>query len=428
MYIQIGIPTYTRLKNLSYAPEVDVSGASVPINEMSVDIITDDAIDRGMDLFLYDDMDALFCRYTIVYAEQSAPGVMTVRAQSDVAKLDRVTLLATVYDTDTEGVLSDIFGSVAAYYTLDASLSGKTVKGYCPEQSARDRLAWLCLVLGAYVKHCFNEAIEILPVKQAQTLIPYEATYFRPTTVYRDFVTSYTVTAYQFREGEPQTTEEWVKDSGGVTYIVTRTEATAMPPQGAVPAGAVGVAMRTDDVMLVRPGNLSAVLSRLSTYYFNRLEVDLDCINNGEFTPGMRVIGYTGEDSLITGYIQRADFSFGKQARSTLHIVGVAATQSAKLTVTYKYNNTKLGKATYTLPVGYQYSIPNPYLDKTRKKVRRVYRPLTAAAEGTMAQGANAVTVQYDVALELKNGILSVISVDDVEIEVDGENYVGVIS
>lgn len=428
MYVSIGIPTYTEIKNLTFAPEVDIAGTSVPINEFTVDIITDDDIPLGIAALLYDDLDNLWAQYTVVYAERVDRQTVRVRARSDVAVLDTVTLPATMYETTAAGVMGDIFGSVSASYSLHSSFSSAAVKGFCPQQTARERLAWLCLVLGAYVKSCFNTTIQILPVPGSGPLIPLNRTYWRPSVTYLDYVTSFAVTAYAFEEAEPETTDEWVETDGGVVYVVTRSGAATMPAPGTVPEGAIGRAMQVEDVMLVNADNLSTVLTHLSTYYFNRLEVDADVIDNAEFVPGQKVTVYADENTLVTGYIQRAEFAFGLQARARLHIVGVESVPSATLVIQYVYDGDVLDSATYTLPVGYGYSFDNPYLDITKKKVRRVYRPLTAAATGTVQSGTNTVTVEYAVALELEDGILTIISVDDIELDVDGEDYVGVIS
>ena len=428
MYAQIGIPVYTKLKNLSFAPEVDVTATSVPINELSVDIITTDSIELGMLLELYDDLDTLFARYTIVYAEHSDPKTVKVRARSDVAMLDAVTLPATLYETTAPGVLTDIFGSVSASYSLDSSFQSVAVEGFCPEQTARERLAWLCLVLGAYVKSCFNTTIEILPLDSTNTLIPLEKTFMRPKVNYLDYVISLSANAYSFTQGTPGTTDQWVEDDGGVTYIVHKTGAATLPDPGSVPEGAIGTSVKVADVMLINSDNIDDVLSRLSGFYFTRVEVDVDCINNGDYVPGQQVTVYADRETLMAGVIQRATFCFGKQARSTLHIIGAALRPSAELIVRYMYEDEQIGEASYRFPVGFWYSLPNPYLDLTHKRVRRIYRPLTEAATGTMTAGTNTVEVDYAVALELENGILTVISVDEVELEVDGGEYVGVIA
>ena len=68
MYVKINNVNYTKLKNLSFVPETDLTGQSIPICEYSVSIITDDAITVGDIAKLYDDMDNLWASYVVVYA------------------------------------------------------------------------------------------------------------------------------------------------------------------------------------------------------------------------------------------------------------------------------------------------------------------------------------------------------------------------
>jgi hypothetical protein len=68
MYIVIGTTTYTEISDLTFAPETDVTGSSVPVNELWASIRTDDAIEIGERVSLYDDLDQLWCKYWVTYA------------------------------------------------------------------------------------------------------------------------------------------------------------------------------------------------------------------------------------------------------------------------------------------------------------------------------------------------------------------------
>lgn len=418
--------TYRSIKNVSYVPETDLIGASVPINEFSVDVMTEGEIRRGEACELFDDFNVLWAHYTIVYAEHVDPQTVHVLARSDVAMLDNVKLPATMYDTTAQVVVAEIFGTIP--YDLYSSYIGVAIKGYCPEQTARERLAWVCLVLGAYVKSYFVTTTQIVPLDITNALIPLECTYWRPAITYLDYVISFSVTAYGYTVGTPQTTDEWV-EADGTTYIVEKTTMTLSPDS--VPDGVIGTTMETKDVQLINADNHSAVLSRLATYYFKRTEVDAEIVSIqslGVVRPGDLVTVYTDEDQMMSGYVQRAEYQFGNMAKARLHIVGAEPREGAMLTVDYVYDNRLLGRKTYVLPVGYSYSIDNPYIDKTENDVRRVYRPTTEAVEGVIDAEGNTETVQYAVALELQNKVLSVISVDSVEVETEDNKSVGVIA
>ena len=119
--------------------------------------------------------------------------------------------------------------------------------------------------------------------------------------------------------------------------------------------------------------------------------------------------------------------ALGVQARARLHLMAAENRPAAELVVTYVCNNAVLGQQRYTLPVGYSYSIDNPYLDITRDGHRYIYRPTTAQITGTMASGGRTVTVDYAVALDLYKGVLHVISVDGIEEVTESGETIGVI-
>ena len=47
MYVKIDQTSYTDLRNLVYSPQTDITGDTIPINEFTVDIVTDDLITAG---------------------------------------------------------------------------------------------------------------------------------------------------------------------------------------------------------------------------------------------------------------------------------------------------------------------------------------------------------------------------------------------
>ena len=50
---------YYNHRNLNYAPEVDLLSESLPVNEFTVDIITEDTVEIGEMCELYDDLNNL---------------------------------------------------------------------------------------------------------------------------------------------------------------------------------------------------------------------------------------------------------------------------------------------------------------------------------------------------------------------------------
>lgn len=428
MYVIISGKKYTKLKNLSFSPEADLTGQSIPICEYTVSIITDDAISLGAIARLYDDLDTLWASYEIVYAERHEDGMMHIQAKSDLIYLDRDIMPATSYEAEPiadvlEGVFSNTGTGLGVYvYRLDSSYSSATVTGVCPEQTARERLLWVCFTLGAYVKQFFSEYIDILPIPTQPVTIPLDKTYWKPKLTYRDYVTEIRCKYYSFTMAEPGPTDKYVM-VGLTSYVVTEGEASLANPNA--PSGGASNVVSIEGVYLINSSNVGAVLNFLSRWHFNRESVELSAIDNAEFMPGQKAIIYTDEASMAAGFIESSNFSFGTQAKAEMRLTATSEVEAATLTILYKYGDMQLNRVTYTLPVGLAYSITNPYIDMTMNGHRYIYRPEDEAATGTIASGTNTDTEDYDIALDLYKGDLHIISVDEVDVDV---NDIGVIS
>ena len=418
MKIVINGTSYALLKNLHFMPQADLLGQSVPICEFSVDIITEDDVSIGQYAELRDDLDALWALYWITYAEHVDRQTLRIRASSPLVLIDREMMPAVMYDsTLVSDILEDIFASMAASlglyeYEIDDTFSTARVTGFCPEQTARERLLWVCFSIGAYVKAFFGDKIRIIPIDNTETLIPLDQTYWKPQVSYSDHVTAVRGKYYSFSRTDPQTTDKWVKDNDGTTYIVTEQEMSVI--NGTVPSGAPTNVIKIDGVYLLNSSNVSETLSHLSTLYFKRTSVEIDVINDGKYLPGDRVIVYAGADAMLAGFIESADFVFGVQAKSRLKLIGVDTVNAANLTVLYTCGGMQLDRKVFLFPVGYSYSIQNPYIDQTWGGHRVIYRPVTETITGTMPEEGGVATVQYERALDLELATLNleVISVD----------------
>ena len=435
MYLVIDLEQYDGVRVQSFAPQVDLTNDALPANEFVVDIITDDEIPAGQYAELRDDMDGLWAKYWIISAERQSADCVRVTARADIWLLDGVTLPAVMYSAvDVEDVLPAVMvrragaGLVTPIdYSLAASLEGTKITGYCPQQSARERLQWLCTVVGAYVKTAFNTEIEILPIDTGAALIPVERTFMEPApTVTMDaLVTEIRVTAFTFTEGTPGATDEYI-EVGGTYYIVGRqvislenNEATSMDPDNPVVI---------DGLYLINSANASAILSWLAARYFVRAVVDADIIDNAEHVPGDLVTIHTDAQTMYGGHIEAATFAFGVQARASLHVVGATNIPGAALTITYRWDGNDLDVEDYFLPVGYAYSVQTRYIDATINGHRYIFRPTVTEVTGTMTSGGRAVTVTCVVALDLYNGTLHVVNVDGITTQTVGSDVVGVIA
>lgn len=411
MKITVGNETYSSIKDLSFAPVADVTGDSLPINEFSAEIITDDDIAVGATAQLYDDLDNMWASYTVSFSERTNAGRKII-AQSVISILSKRTRDLAFYDEEpVTNILNNIFLGLPAY-SLDPSLTNEKISGYVPEQTCRERLQWICLVLGAYVKSFGSGTIQILPLSDNETYIPINKTYWRPEHNHKDYVTTLRVMAYTYTEGEPEVTDEWISDGTGSNfYIQTYQDYTlqnsAAPPS--VPANEVVV----KDITIINPSNVSKVLTTLAAYHFNRDEVVATVVNNWDYKPGEKVTVHVSEDETITGYIKTALFTFGLEARSTIQLVMTAAGDAGALIVNHKFEGITLLKEVYHFPVGYEYEFDNKFIDTYLNNHRYVLRPVNAKITGTMTSGTTTKNEPHAVALDYFENVLHIVSVDD---------------
>lgn len=422
-----------QITNLSFAPQTDLTGNSLPVNEYTCDVILPAPIPGTLSsATLYDDMDQRWCSYPITGANQITNKCLRLTCSSWLKRLDDRRLDEIVYVNETaENAIEECFGAAYANdYTIATAIASKTVSGYAPAQTGRERLTWLCFVLGAYVEDIYRDDALITEVDDTATLIPIDKTYGgskRPTLDKDQWVTGLKITTYAFRQG---TQEEWEADDSSymfpIPWIATTQEITISNPTA--PVDARPNVVELSNIYLINQSNVSDIAARLAQYWFNPLTAQISVINNRSYKPGDLVTGYTAQDNLITGYIQQGTFAFGKQAMSKLSLIGVESIDGARLTINYKYNNRILSSIRYYLPVGAAFSISNPYLDMMEDGRRIIYRPTTANAEGTMVEGGLTVNVNCEIALDLYEGILHIISVDEVTEQSSGGKTIGVIA
>jgi len=423
MYLVVDDVEFTSLKNLSFSPQTDLTGSSIPINTFTVDVVTDQSISVGEYALLKDDLDNLWAKYIVTSAEKIDPETVRVECKSTLYLCERYKLDAVMYNnTSLSSVLDFVLiipteaqgTTVTLDYTLDSSFSGHTITGYCPEQTPRERLLWICFVIGAYVKTYFNGQIEILPIPIAETSVPLEKTYWRPSLTYRDYVTSIKVKYYSFAAGTPATTDKYVT-VGETHYIITESEMSLTNTNA--PSGLPKNELTVEGVYLINQNNANAVLNFLARWHFNRQAVDADVIDNAEYMPGQKLSVFTDPKTIVTGFVDNASFSFGKQAKAKLHLIATVGVESSMLTILYVWDTIQIGKATYSFPEGFVYSISNPYIDMTMNGHRYIFRPINAACTGTMGADDETKTEQETPALDLYQRLLEIISVDEATID-----------
>ena len=427
MKIWIAGEPYAEIKNLSFSPQVDLIGNALPINEFAADILTTDDIGVGAGAILTDGVDDndWWAAFFLDYAERVDAQTVHIRARDNVAILDAIHLSDVVYTntplkTVLDGTMLRDAGEetgieVPMDYTLDSALLGVTVSGYFPEQTARERLQWVCFVAGAYVQTCFVDEITIKALDATPTLIPVDKTFWRPQINHGDYVTAIKLTAYTFTQDA-----DAAEDAGSYTFplpwVATTQDYRLDNP---------GVTLDRENVMdvgelyAINPGNVSALLNRMADRYFTRTEITADVIDNGEYLPGDRVYIFDRDGNCWQGYIEAASFRFGRQARATLKVVAASAVETADLIVSYTYSGTTLHTETYSIPVGYEYSVGTRYLDLEAEGHRTVYRPTVQSVSGTMTGAGASAAVPCEIALDYEGGVLSIYAVDEAQVGSD---------
>lgn len=428
MFVRINSTNYRTIKNISFAPEIDITCTSIPINQFVVEIYTQETIGVGQFASLYDDLNNLWARYWIISVERVDENIQRVIAQSLLRVLDDYEVVAVMYNNKPVAeAISELFiSALQNAYTIDEAFDNMTLSGFCPRQTAKERLQWICFIIGANVKTFFSNKIEIVALEHSSTVIPKNQTYWKPSITYRDYITSVEITSYSFTQTAKEqilSTDDWVTD--GTNYYVVAKTTYSLYNQN-IPQGTPSNPVSISDVMLVNSSNFNAILLRLASLYFNRNGFDGSVINNATYEPSQRVKVYADDETIVTGYIESCDFSFGLQAMSRVSLNAILIEDIDKLIVTYMYQSTILGKDTYGFPVGYTYHLPNPYLDIYYDIHRYVYYPVAPFTDGTMQEGTNTETVNYGVALifDTNTNILQIYSVAGVAWKDESEEVV----
>ena len=410
MYVNINNKNYTRLFDLSFDPQADITGAEIVINQFVVTIKTDDTINVGDTACLYDDLDNLWAKYRITDADRYDEFSCKVVAKSPVLLLDRKKLPAKMYSSmSVASAVAEVMGDIP--YTIDPSITG-SVSGFAPEQSARERLQWICFCLGAYVKSFFNDKLQILDVGEDVVAIPLSKTFWKPSISYADYVSAIKVRTYAYRQGTPETTDKYVTPDDSTYYIETTQDVTISNPN--VPAAVPENVIEFTDVKLVNSTNVSEIASRLSTNYFMRMEIDADVVNNAEFIPAEKyALNYDGTH-LIEGYMKSADFSFGVQARSRIKLGQARAIDAVTAIIRYLWDAVVILRQVFYLPKNYGVTFETKWIEWQNEGHRYIFIPATDSISGSTGESGVTLDVQNSVALDMYNGNLLVVSVDEV--------------
>lgn len=419
---------YEEIRNPRYNPSADIISNRVSVDEVECDIKTTTKIQVGLCAELKDGDDLWFYG-RITWAEFKEEQIMHIIISSELTFLDRFMLPAKMYTGQTaKSAIQECFADTGATVLFDeTAVAGKTVTGFCDVQSNRNRLQHILFACGLYIKSSFVQHPTVTVMDdQEYTLIPLKKTYWKPVQNWKEFVTAVNCFQYSFQEGTPQSGDESVTD-GVKTWIVTHQNVKLTNPN--VPSIAATNEVHVEDVMLVNQNNVSDILTSMALYYFQRLEVDLSVVNDGEYNVGEKYTVYLNDEDTASGYCEELDFVFGTHKKSKMKLGASVVVPSHDLSITYiniDEPSVIIARRKYRLPEGYVYSITNPYLTLTYLGHEYVFRPTTVAVTGTMGDDDISVTVNCKIALDLdmSSRVLKIVSVDEVERVLDDNVYI----
>lgn len=426
MYVKIGETTYRRISDLSFCPKTNVTGRSLPINEFTVDIYTDDTIDYGATCQLYDDLDQLWAEYECTYKEKLYGGWTRILAKCWLYHLDDITMDPEVYEGVTLGdVVEELAGRVLHTITVDPELAAIELNGYVPEQTARERLTNLAFVAGGYIKSYNSPDVQLLKIDDEATLIPRGEVVWRPTVEHTDPVAWLHLESYDVIEQTPQQGQQSVEVDGR-TFVLFHTPVELSNPDAPFEFESNGI--QINDLAIINADNADDIMANMAKYAFPAYKAEGECVNNRQYEPGKRVTLPVWEDAAVSGYVERCDFAFGLRAMSKLYLTACQDVAMGALTVLFLWGSTRLGKQVYSFPVGYSYSVRTRAIDQHMNSHRYVFYPSVGDVYGVMPAGEKTETVPYNVALDQHKKVLEIRIVDSVEVveEKDGDQTIRV--
>ena len=206
-------------------------------------------------------------------------------------------------------------GSFGVTYNVDTALSGKTITGYCPEQTARERLQQFCWAVGGYVSCACSALINILAIPSTvQGTVPKSKIYAFPAVANEDEVARVNLTVHTYTAGTSG--DDIVIDADGNKYVHTTSTLTMA---NTALTGVSNREISVDNATLVNSSNAQATLLRMASVYFNSGTWYGTTTPQG-YIPGQMVQAEDRDGQMRQGYISALTYSFGKGAATTMEL------------------------------------------------------------------------------------------------------------
>lgn len=420
MYVDCGGLITHEIKNIQFSPEVDLTGSTCPICEITVDIKSETDFSLYSWLVLFDEDDNVWCNYLVRDQKRLDPYFVRVTGRSQLCLVESAKIESALYQSSDSQTTTDLatalFGGL--YYTLDSSLAGLPIVGYLEKGNIRDAIHKLLYSMGAYVLQGFSTTMDILPLSNSMKLIPYKRTFMTPSYENNEYYSRITMRIYEYTEiqGEPSTTQEYItvnghyyEVGGGYTYLDNPNPISGGPSN----------ILEADSFLQVN-SDYMLTLNRLALLFKDKATID--CLNEREFLPGQKVCAYMGKKTIICGWIQKADFKFGHSVRSTLSLIGCEEVSVGEDIIAI-YTDAETGDELYRedenyFPEGWTYTYtPKPTVDVfLSDTVRVVARPTVTSFTGTVLDREQTLTIPCNIELEYITDRLqlSVYGADDI--------------
>lgn len=415
-YLIIDGSRYMDVKSVSFAPETDPTCASLPICEFEADVKTSTPASQFMGLtaglFINSgsstptDNRRIADQYNVVEANQLSSDLIHIRARSWLDWLDSRTLAAELFTSVypvafLRRLFTDVPINDGAPYWVDSdpppieyAPTESAFTGYCPEQTARERLQWFCQAkmltveqwgpnsrYGLYVR----PAVDRVDSGMYARLIPVEHTYANATVRQIDPVGTLTITAYYNFTTTFHDEAGWDSVVTGYEYELAENGVIAIEQR---------LYFRVDNYTFTNPdvdGTVSVngntlmdsaeayIRTAMSKAYFRLTEADvevlqinsLDDTTSGDdryYWPGEKVRFYVNPQTVYIGVIKSAEFTFGQLAKARLVISTDAEPEDmSHVAVKYVYRPSEgverlLCTRHYWLPRQSSITIKNPTL------------------------------------------------------------------
>lgn len=408
---------YDTIEELKITDESNIVDLTIPIATATFKLITDGVIRNGAwceirsgNIPTDDNLDDLWFRGIISEAIEEN-GEWNIVVESLLAKLDERDTAAKMYENDNViPELRRLFGDVP--FDIYPAFERNYLKGYCEEETCRERLQKILYAEGFYIRQTFVLYPEIRdgwyyargPINSAE-LIPLDRVYWTPKVSDNTRWDRLIIYEYQYTQGTPSQGDQTVTD-GNETWIVEKVPHNYYNNPYSVHNGKDV----TVDLSLVTDENIYDIVVDISESNFfsaGSMSCEVlagDCENcpkvgDKVFIPACPFVDiprlYSGVLGVV-GFVNKEEIAFGNNAKASIIISGCNIVNTKKLTISYiapDFDDTLIRVDSYHFPVGYEYKIKPPKMYIEYNGQRYELNAQDDYVEGEMPSQNTSITV-----------------------------------